>query len=29
VFPRRFQLSIPLGLNILLMPGEHIVSKLK
>ena len=23
LFPRRFQLSIPLGLNLLLMPGEH------
>ena len=25
LLPRRFQLSIPLGLNLLLMPGEHDV----
>jgi len=24
LFPRRFQLPIPLGLNLLLMPGEHV-----
>jgi hypothetical protein len=27
VFPRRFQLSIPLGLNLLLMPGEHVLRR--
>ena len=25
LFPRRFQLPIPLGLNLLLMPGEHVL----
>jgi len=25
MFPRRFQLPIPLGLNLLLMPGEHVL----
>jgi hypothetical protein len=24
LFPRRVQLPIPLGLNLLLMPGEHV-----
>src|ERR1017187_9815304 len=27
LFPRRFQLPIPLGLNLLLMPGEHILRR--
>ena len=25
LFPRRVQLPIPLGLNLLLMPGEHVL----
>jgi hypothetical protein len=25
LFPRRLQLPIPLGLNLLLMPGEHVL----
>src|SRR6516162_9936447 len=27
VFPRRLQLSVPLGLNLLLMPGEHVLRR--
>jgi hypothetical protein len=27
LFPRRLQLSIPLGLNLLLMPGEHVLRR--
>jgi hypothetical protein len=26
LFPRRLQLPIPLGLNLLLVPGEHVPS---
>jgi hypothetical protein len=25
LFPRRLQFPIPLGLNLLLMPGEHVL----
>jgi hypothetical protein len=25
LLPRRFQLPIPLGLNLLLMPGKHVL----
>ena len=25
LFPRRLQLPIPVGLNLLLMPGEHVL----
>jgi hypothetical protein len=28
LFPRRLQLPIPLGLNLLLMPGEHVCGEL-
>jgi len=27
VFPHRLQLSVPLGLNLLLMPGEHVLGR--
>ena len=27
LFPRRLQLPIPLGLNLLLMPGEHVLRR--
>jgi len=27
LFPRRVQLPIPLGLNLLLMPGEHVLRR--
>src|SRR5215469_6146550 len=27
LFPRRVQLPIPLGLNLLLMPGEHVLCR--
>src|SRR5438309_9264418 len=27
LFPCRFQLPIPLGLNLLLMPGEHVLRR--
>jgi hypothetical protein len=27
LFPRRLQLPVPLGLNLLLMPGEHVLRR--
>jgi hypothetical protein len=27
LFPRRLQFPIPLGLNLLLMPGEHVLRR--
>jgi hypothetical protein len=27
LFPRRLQLPIPLGVNLLLMPGEHVLRR--
>ena len=27
LFPRRVQLPIPLGVNLLLMPGEHVLRR--
>jgi hypothetical protein len=27
VFPRRLQLSVPLGVNLLLMPGKHVLRR--
>jgi hypothetical protein len=27
LFPRRLQLPIPVGLNLLLMPGEHVLRR--